>query len=193
MRLVPEEQIEQVEQVEQVGGNMEVSPPTEPRTKPFEKITKLIHIILKLANSKAYNLDRQIRLKDGSYMQNSDIITLLNYAMTPGRVIIGENEFIQLLYEAHITPDLIINDNLRPKLVKFETNYKSEEPRVTVKRKIDDEIDDEVVPLKRQRLEEPEEPIDEPRVPPITLKRKKDRWAVVNNKRKLDWTMPDDE
>jgi hypothetical protein len=88
-----------------------------------ERLARLLKIILKVARVNGYDLEGRIRKNDGSLLPNSDIATLLNYAMTPGKVLIGESEFIDLLHKANVEPDLIINDNFRAKLMKmYEEN-----------------------------------------------------------------------
>src|ERR1700677_698966 len=67
---------------------------------PFEKLMKQLKIILKLARIDAYDLDGHIRGADSSMIYNSDILHLLSHAMTPGRLLIGESDFLKLLHAA---------------------------------------------------------------------------------------------
>src|SRR5882672_1023893 len=86
------------------------------RSNPFEKLIKQLKIILKLARIDAYNLDGQIKGADGQYMSRSDIIHLLQHSMTPGKLLIGEDEFVDLLHKANVEIDLIVNENVRSRL-----------------------------------------------------------------------------
>jgi hypothetical protein len=93
----------------QEGGKRNVNPPRK----------RLVKIILKLAKIKAYDEAGRILGSNGQYMDNTDIDILLAYAMTPGRILSGEMDFVRLLREANVEPELIINDNLRSKLSNF--------------------------------------------------------------------------
>jgi hypothetical protein len=109
-----------VDRLRQHGGGNDES------KKLVDKISRLLKILLKLARVDGYDISGRIKRQDGSIVENSDITVLLNYANTPGRVLIGEKEFIELLYKAHVEPELVINDNLRAKLTKVYENV--EEP-----------------------------------------------------------------
>lgn len=83
-----------------------------------DRLLRQLQIILKLAKINGYDISGRIRNQNGNFLSNSSILHLLSYAMTPSRVLIGEQEFIDLLLEANIEPDLLLNDNLRAKVVK---------------------------------------------------------------------------
>ena len=85
--------------------------------KIYDKIHRFIKIILKLARSVGYDENLRIKLKNGNYLENSNIVDLLTHAMSAGKILYGENEFIELLHESQVDPDLIINDNFRSKLI----------------------------------------------------------------------------
>ncbi|RWR98833.1 hypothetical protein B4U79_14110, partial [Dinothrombium tinctorium] len=87
------------------------------KQRAFDKINRMLKIILGLARINAYDVTGRIR-NGRAFMPNTDIVALINHALTPGRVLVGEHEFIHLLHEAKINPDLITNDNLRSKLVQ---------------------------------------------------------------------------
>jgi len=94
------------------------------RSSPKKRLEKQMKIVLALAKIEGY--DEALRIKDeyGNYIKNSDIITLLNNAMTSGRVLIGQDSFILLLKEAKVPPDLIINDEVRSKLLSMPVVHK---------------------------------------------------------------------
>ena len=89
------------------------------KSKLYDKMQKFFIIILKLARKYGYDDALRIRLKNGSYLEKSNVIDLLNNAMSIGKVLYGETEFIELLQSSNINPDLIINDNVRKKLIQL--------------------------------------------------------------------------
>jgi hypothetical protein len=85
----------------------------------LEKLTKQIKIILKLAKVNGYDADLRIRGEGENFINNSNIINLLADATSASKVLIGYNEFIRLLYEANVEPELIINENVKYQLIKM--------------------------------------------------------------------------
>ncbi|MDI9312526.1 MAG: hypothetical protein QM535_20110 [Limnohabitans sp.] len=81
------------------------------------KIVNLLQIMSKLASIKGYNDNGNILGSNGEYIQNTDIASLLIHSMSPGKILNGEQEFIQLLKKADISPYLIINETIRAKLM----------------------------------------------------------------------------
>jgi hypothetical protein len=86
-----------------------------------DKFTKIMKIILKLAKIDGYDVLGRVRNKKGEFIDSS-IISLMNNAMTHGKLLLGQNEFISLLKEANVEPDLIYNENVRAKLINIQTN-----------------------------------------------------------------------
>jgi hypothetical protein len=84
----------------------------------IDKLMRQFKVILKLAKIDGYDAIGRIKGLNGEYMDNTDIIALLINAMTPGRVLKGQERFIELLREAKVEPELIMNDNVRYKLLK---------------------------------------------------------------------------
>ena len=95
------------------------------KSKIYDKIHRFIKIILKLARSVAYDEDLRIKLKNGKYLEKSNIVDLLTHAMSVGKVLYGENEFIQVLNDSNVDPDLIINENVRLKLIQLKNKGKT--------------------------------------------------------------------
>ena len=89
------------------------------KSKLYDKMQKFFIVILKLARKYGYDDSLRIRLKNGNYLEKSNVIDLLNNAMSMGKVLYGETEFIELLKSSNINPDLIINDNVRKKLIQL--------------------------------------------------------------------------
>ena len=138
----------------QIGGNLEseeidsengkisssVEKPTDKvKSKIYDKIHRFIKVILKLARTVGYDEDLRIKLNNGKYLEKSNIVDLLTHAMSVGKVLYGESEFIQLLAESDVDPNLIINDNVRLKLIQFKNknksnkNFEEENEKIVVK------------------------------------------------------------
>ncbi|RWR99765.1 hypothetical protein B4U79_03256, partial [Dinothrombium tinctorium] len=102
-----------------------------------EKLLRMVKIVLRLASINGYDYDGRIRSKKGLFIDRSNIITLLNHAMSIGHPLIGEQEFIELLREAKVDPSLIINENVKTKLANnyVRDDYENipKEPRITSK------------------------------------------------------------
>lgn len=116
-----------------------------------DKILRSIKIALKLALINCYDDKGRLLNENGKIVENSDLGYLLNYAMTPGRVLNGEQEFIDALYKANVDPELLINDNVRSKLssmlqrrVKSTGDATNAEVKVEIKKRShsDDELSD---------------------------------------------------
>lgn len=86
------------------------------------KFIKVMKILLKLAKINGYDIIGQIRNKKGEFINGSDLISLILNAMSHGKLLLGESEFIQLLKEANVEPELIVNENVRAKLMNIHTN-----------------------------------------------------------------------
>ena len=82
-------------------------------------------ILLKLAKINGYDLVGRVRNKNGSFINNSDLLDLINDAMSHGKLLLGQIEFINLLYEANVEPDLIINENIKAKVLNLYSGSKT--------------------------------------------------------------------
>jgi hypothetical protein len=130
----------------------------EIKDKIYGKMYKTVDIIAKLADIKGYDKTYRIQAPDGSYMPNSNLITLITHAMSSGRVLHGEQEFIALLYRAGVEPELVLNDNVKSKLISFYSKSLERpvsapivyENRQSIKRPLDDEENEEVRDDQRQ-------------------------------------------
>ena len=97
--------------------------PSKKKTHPFiDKLSRIMKIFLKLANIKGYDLIGRVRNQNGDFVNDSDIISLINHSLTHGKLLYGQNEFIKLLFEAKIEPELIINENIKSKLLDLYTD-----------------------------------------------------------------------
>ena len=108
----------------QIGGN-EIPPENLVIEKPKriernpEKIQRLLRIALKIASLDAYDEDFKIKDSNGSPIEDSDIVALLNNAISSQKLLVGENDFIRLLFEAKVDPNWIVNENMRSKLLNY--------------------------------------------------------------------------
>lgn len=99
------------------GGDDDV-PKNTIRAHAEERQRKLVLIIMKLASIRGYDAQGHIRRKDGSYMEDTEVIPLVLYAVTKDKLMLGMREFVELLIEAGVTEDDVLNENLRHKLAR---------------------------------------------------------------------------
>ena len=110
--------------------------------KIYDKIHRFIKVILKLAKSNSYDEESlRIKTKNGTYLEKSNIVDLLTHSMSIGKVLHGEDEFIALLAENNVDPDLILNENVKSKLLRYR-NIPASKKEVT--QRIINKKDDEV-------------------------------------------------
>ena len=76
----------------------------------------LCEVILKLSAVKGFDSQLRIRNKRGEYIPHSNVKDLITHCATPGRSLVGEDEFIDLLAEIGVEPDTIQNEGVRAKL-----------------------------------------------------------------------------
>ena len=93
-----------------------------------EKIQKLLKIALKIALNNAYDENFNIKDSKGNPVSDSDIALLLNSAISPQRLLIGEEDFIRVLYESKVDPNWIVNENIRSKLLNYYPKPKFTSP-----------------------------------------------------------------
>lgn len=83
----------------------------------FQKVPMIIRTVFNLALINGYDKQMRIRNKNGEFIPNSNLMDLLNYAMSVGKKLQATNEFIDLLAEADVDPDWIINENVKQMLL----------------------------------------------------------------------------
>lgn len=89
------------------------------RDRAFDRYRKLIDITYVLAKYGAFNKDYQIKLRKGGHLVGSDGVALLMHALSPGKHMVGIQEFVELLADAGVTPDMVINENVKAMLQKL--------------------------------------------------------------------------
>jgi hypothetical protein len=142
-----------------------------------------LNLILKLAQVRGYNRERQIKLRSGEYMADTNVINLMRYALSTGRAMAGLREFVDLLNEAGVKPHEVWNDHVKgmmtgdrltrerppatqpppapPTGVKRKRDHPTqEEEEAPVKRKRVHYEDDMPGPPTLQRMEEPSPPVE---------------------------------
>lgn len=81
-----------------------------------DRLGRILKIVLKLSKKQAFDEEYRVKRDDGTYVNNSNIISLLNHCMSHGKLLNGLPEFVKLLHESNIDPELIINENVKAKL-----------------------------------------------------------------------------
>jgi hypothetical protein len=113
----------------------------------IDKFTKQLKIVLKVAKIDGYDGDFRIKDENGHFIYNSNIISLLNDATSISKVLIGYDSFISLLHKANVEPDLIVNENVKARLLQLYQSkrqkelYSKTEPSVVNARKRQHEDD----------------------------------------------------
>ncbi|RWR98796.1 hypothetical protein B4U79_10617, partial [Dinothrombium tinctorium] len=79
----------------------------------------ILQIILKLAKINGYNENFEIRDRYGNFIANSNILQLVKESEKHEDDIQGLNEFIELLQEAKIDPNLITNQSIKANLISL--------------------------------------------------------------------------
>jgi hypothetical protein len=106
--------------------NTEPNPPEKKRIeRDAKKLRKLLNIILKIGLNNSYTEDFEIKDKFGKPIRDSDISALLNHAIIPQKILVGENDFIRILYDSKVDPNWIVNENLRLKLLNYRPTHQS--------------------------------------------------------------------
>jgi hypothetical protein len=151
----------------------------------LDKLTRQIKIILKLAKIGAYDTDLRIRGEGDEFINNSNIINLLADATATSKVLIGYNEFIKLLYEANVEPELIINENVKYQLIRMYKEYPRRRVRQLYTRTAPAQLrkDNEREPIIRTNIKRARSPdIDE-----------EGQETLEPPQKKLNWILPEDQ
>ena len=115
----------------------------------MDKITRIMKIFLRLANIKGYDLIGRVRDSSGNFIKDSDIIALISHSLTHGKLLLGQNEFINLLFEAKIEPELIVNENVKSKLMSLYSDKNDDlNENATVTTVVEEKTDDKILDKK---------------------------------------------
>ena len=104
------------------------------KEKIYGKTHKIIELIYQLALIKGFDNQGRIIDKNGNVISNTSLTNLITHAMSAGKVLHGENDFIDLLKRANVNPDLILNENVKSKLHNLysRTTQVELQPKTTV-------------------------------------------------------------
>lgn len=90
------------------------------KLSPQEKLAHLIRILIPLAQIRAFNEQGHLLSPDGSYNSKTNIADLLENLLEDGKLLTGQDEFIQLLTKANVDPKLIRNEMVRRKMLEAQ-------------------------------------------------------------------------
>ena len=148
----------------------------------IDKLSRIMKIFLKLANIKGYDIIGRVRNGNGDFVNDSDIIALINHSLTHGKLLLGQNEFINLLFEAKIEPELIINENIKSKLLNLYTDKNENNiENLPVTNNVEETSVDENPPVIKNRKRKIDSSDDQVLSEEIENKKPK------NKKRKINW------
>ena len=103
----------------------------------LEKITNQLLITLKLAKIDGYDDKLRIRNNSNDFIDSSNVVNLLQNATSNAKVLIGEEPFIDRLFEAGVGPELLSNENYKYKLIKlYEAKSVSSQQNITNSEKL---------------------------------------------------------
>lgn len=90
--------------------------PTQDGGRISSKTRIIINVILKLVALDAFNENGEIKDRTGGYIEKSDVIKLIDLAVTREREAVGEDAFVAWLKTAKVDTELIVNNRLRVKM-----------------------------------------------------------------------------
>ena len=102
------------------------------RKYALERQRKMVRVILKLAQSGSYDMDGSLLRTDGSPLEDTDMVSLLLYTMSPGRVVRGLHDFVEILINAGVTATDVINTQVKEMLMK-RVNERVDRPQRKIK------------------------------------------------------------
>lgn len=107
--------------------------PNSIRQYAAERQLKFLRLVMKLGAINAY--DEEGRMRDATGNVSSNILPLINHALSPGRNVQGMADFVELLVRAGVKPDDVINVNVRDLLLRrqkstFSLTENGEQPRM---------------------------------------------------------------
>lgn len=166
-----------------------------------------LKLVWKIALAKGYDEYGRLIDSNGQVVANSDIGTLIGHALSHGRALVGENEFIQLLKRANVEPELILNENLKLKLINTaapsSAKIDNTEIQVSTNEPIDAEPYDTITRVPKRTRDDETQPSDAKKgkwqikssqFPKMVLKKLKSKrqWVVPSESSndKTDWEIP---
>ena len=132
--------------------------PSSPRAKTGERQGQLIKLVLRLASIAGYNEDGRMRLKDGSFSDNLNLVPFLSLAMRKGRNVKGLEDFVFLLREAKVTPDMVVNEYLKQMLEEKTIENQSNTVEAAPTERVTEVISSNPLPMETLETIDPPEP-----------------------------------
>lgn len=81
-----------------------------------ETVKRILKVCLLLAKINGYNESYNIRGRDGKFLDETNVIDLIEKIESEDSQIAGEDDFILLLSEANVPPELIVNERIKLKV-----------------------------------------------------------------------------
>lgn len=111
----------------QQGGNEFISSDVQPTAAPrnsvrsyaLQRQTKMVKLILKLALAGVYDSNGTMRSSSG---ERISVVPFIMHCFKPGKVLSGLDEFINLMSQAGIEPDQVINENVKQMLLRSKSD-----------------------------------------------------------------------
>jgi hypothetical protein len=82
----------------------------------YDKSARWAKIILKLASINGFDDQLRIKREDNTFVSNSNVIALVNHTLTQAKILTGLPELIKQLHNAHVDPELVINERVKAEL-----------------------------------------------------------------------------
>lgn len=90
------------------------------RQKNPDRVVSLLKIALHLNKSRNFNNSGNLLDESGGVIPKTNIYQLIKTAATPGRLLTGQHEFIRILHNNGVPPELILNETIRNMLINFK-------------------------------------------------------------------------
>lgn len=212
MRMMPAEAVRPVDAKQapyMVSDANIVKQDKKPTTTTISNRSRELKLVLKIAFAKGYDENGRLIDSNGQVVANSDIGTLIGHALSHGKALVGESEFIQLLKRANVDPELILNENLKLKLVNTaqpsSVKLDNEEIRVSTQEPIDAEPYDTITRVAKRSRDDEIQPSDTKRgkwqiksteFPKMVIKKLKPKrkWVVPSESNsKPEWVIPESD
>ena len=93
-------------------------------------LKRAVTLTLKLCRVQAFNDKFEIKGHEGKYLENTNVVDFLLDALKISIAPQGRKEFVKLLFEANVDPNLLLNTELKQEL---ESLYKTAQSTPNVK------------------------------------------------------------
>ena len=109
----------------QHGQGLELQPPpiskaskrNTIRENAMDRQRRLLQIIMHIASVQGYNNQCNIKDRNGSFVEGSDIVPLILYAVSKEKLVKDIEPFVNLLVDAKVPPEIITNEVLRQRVI----------------------------------------------------------------------------